>query len=92
MCIFPENLATFELIFLADWMKYEKKNVCSLQFLVFSDMIILVLKIGYFSMIFDYEINHNSKNKDRKNLIHDFSFDSAVCASVIGKWSLLREE
>ena len=41
---------------------------------------------------FEYKNDHNSKNKNRKNLIHDFYFDSAHSASFMYIWPLLNKK
>ena len=50
-------------------------------------MVVFVLKIGPFLINFEYKIDHNSKNKNRKI---DFSFVSAHCASSIKMGPFMR--
>ena len=52
-------------------------------------MVDFVLIIGKF-LDFEYKIDHNSKNKNQKNLKIDISFVSARCASSIKIRTKLR--
>ena len=56
----------------------ETKEKSYIMIFIFRVMVIFVLKIV------NFRVNHNSKNKNRKNLKYDSSFDSALCAFFMG--------
>ena len=61
-------------------------------FTIFSfwHMVVSVLRIGQFSVNFEYKIDHISKNKNRKNQKIYFSLHTALCVSFTQIWPLLR--
>ena len=74
-------------IFLQKWPNLHERcamywNEWKLNFPFFSfwDISVFLHKIGQFLMNFDYKIDHNSKNRNRKI---DFSFVSVHCASFM---------
>ena len=67
----------------------EKSIFRFLQFLVFEIWSFLYSKLAIFHE-FSVQNDHNSKNKNMKNLIHEFSFDSSLCAFFMKIGPLLR--
>jgi len=61
----------------------EKSISRFLDIVVFVRLYLIFFCFCHFSMNFEYKIDHNSENKNRKNLKYDFSYDSALCASFM---------
>ena len=71
-----------------DVLKRMKNQFSDFHYFSFWDMLVFLLKISQFSINFEYQINHNSKNRKRKI---DSSFDSARCAFFMQIWPLLKD-
>ena len=69
------------------WCDFLKDADCGMRWnewkINFSMFAILMSRVMGENSYYQYINDNNSKNKNRKNLIHDFSFDSAHSAEIL---------
>ena len=92
------------IFFLQKWSNLQErsaiswiKRIIKFQIFIFRVMVIFVMSSPQFSWKihrklgwWHYKNDHNSKNKNRRNLKVDYSFDSADCESFLWFWLLLH--